>query len=305
MSKVEFKPKETKKSKEALKGYFDDEFLKCKNGCKHFDSCRKGFRKNKERTSFNDCIRIGKYYDTIINDKPLRILVIGIEGIFTEGQNFDKKNNGDFRLSNECNNHHIVGTLETLLRIYKAKDEVQEYWEDHMINKNDILYDSYALTNAFKCVFKSENTENNDEGPKNKKMFQNCFTHLIREIKELAPTIIITQGRWSDRYNNLFIKTLMNEEMFISQGKIKEAAADGYDNLGLYEFKYNNRPMYVLLSLHPARIRGNHDKLKAVQYKQLEYLRLNGVIPKESVLREYIIAHEKEELSDLTLNSEE
>lgn len=294
MSRVEFKPEETKKRIAKLKDYYDEHFKVCTNGCKNFEKCSNGFKKELVlRESFNDSIRVGKYYDTYVDGNPLRLLIVGIEVISKTGRTFEQKNKRPFRL-NECHNNHIVGTLETLLRIYGVDVNVQKNWKEHISVKNDLLYDSYALTNAFKCVFKTKENGDNKAGPKNRMMYDKCYEHLISELNILDPTIIITQGRWSDNYNNLLIETLKGSFAFIK--KIDEAAASGYDNLGLYEFEFNSHPMYVLLSLHPARIRYNDEKLKVVLNDQLEYLRMLKIIPQISVLKDYIHVHGNESI---------
>lgn len=260
-----FDREKTKKRMELLYKYYKENGLNsCDFKCEKKNECENSQKDHTKKQFNGGTAAVMPLYDTMFNDTPMRILVIGKETGYMKNspygtsKDFEENNKNVVNCINwDKKNNHIKGTLMILQYIFNIETEY--------------VYSSYALSNLLRCSFQDVDKFGNLSGTKDTKIMRNnCMVHLINEINILEPTIIITQGEWAIK-NQFFINTL--RQKFGEYNCLKMNANNKY---GLYKFN----KFYCITTHHPA-ILGNWVKNLAPDsvWPMIDYLRVLGVIP--------------------------
>ena len=187
----------TKKRIKLISTYFENNG--CKNNkfiCPNKTICKKSHQEIFGKAQFH---HIGKKYDLKINDKEIRIVIVG--------QEFGRKENFITLESNylekmECGedeykerNQHMKGTtnvLRLLFGIGLGTDHESEYLTFENGKKHH-LFDAFSLVNYLLCsaIGKNESMM----GKSNSIMRNNCQIHFKNIISILEPTILIVQSK--------------------------------------------------------------------------------------------------------------
>jgi hypothetical protein len=289
---------DTDSYKEAVRKYYEESIESHKFGCEHYESCKGKY----DFDSVRDSIKIGsRYGDFRWKDKgiekPLRTLVVGLEGI--DQSIFEEKNKVPFRLTPKST-IHIVGVLKTLMMLYNVypsgiddENVLKKKWMELKENGCDQLYDYYALANIFKCIFKTRDEMEGNHNAKrhNKDMKTNCPMHLVKEIELLKPTIVIlqsTKGSWGA------LSAIKNRWRTSEHIDIKLEQSHKHEHFGLYQFDTDQKDwgkFFLQIAYHPAS-RGKYTwRNYDVPYNLLpsiRYLRDKGIIPQENMWDEFV-----------------
>jgi len=251
----------TKQRRERLDKYFRDNVLGI-NGfcCRHYQHCRNSHSGLFYEGQLN---HLGNYYDTFVNGKPFRIIVVGQEygmppakvsiadrtsdilnyGLKTRFKKVDQ--------IHEPRNPHMRGTT-SVLRLLFGKGLGIDF-DDEFLNYSDgsscHIYDAFSLSNYLLCsaVAKGQGKK----GLSTSVMKSNCLEHFRKTLEILEPTIIIVQGKG---FWNSVIRAFDSSPTQISTE--------------LYESTINNSRVYSASFSHPS----SHNPYNWGWNEQTQYL---------------------------------
>lgn len=250
-----------------LNNYYNVEGLNaCSFHCSHYSECKESQKNSNIIKQFSGgTCALMPLYDISYNRIPLRILVIGKETAYMKNAEYGTSKDFHDNTLNVLNcinwykkNNHIKGTLMTLQYIFNTKSEY--------------VYSSYALTNLLRCSFQdSSRAESVSSVHDTKLMRDNCYCHLINELKILEPTLVIAQGEWSVKNGGLVDVLKHNYD-----GDVKCIMKNKTDKYGLYQVSN----FMCITSHHPA-ILGNWIKNLAPDslWPMIDYLKSIGYLP--------------------------
>lgn len=148
---------------------------------------------------------VGKHYDLEIDQRPMRIVLVGQEYGQTQQRVSLKERSERIALSGRkgfyggnSRNPHMRGTT-TMLRLLLGRDPGCDEEGEHLLDGH--LFDGFALVNYLLCTaLKEERTEKEDRGGAGKgysspTMRRNCGRHFLQTLEILEPTVIIAQGK--------------------------------------------------------------------------------------------------------------
>lgn len=171
-------PERSAQRKEALKELYARWFAG--DTCRHFAACSAKMRSECscfwEKNDFS--ARVGDYYDLYYNEMPIRILMIGKEGLSVQSQVRPPA-----RLMEKMNRHYSV-TFRTLKKMLN-------YWPRE--KSHDAVLQTYALTNMYSCAFKTKQGQTTGI-PNSDLQKVNCAALRREEIRILEPTIVVIQN---------------------------------------------------------------------------------------------------------------
>ena len=153
--------------------------LYCDGKCKNAKECENSIHmRSCENWIKNDwSAKIGDNYDLTINEKPVRILIIG-----KEGKSFSDCLTKPSRWWAEINRHYKL--------TYNLLKDIFSYWPKN--DADDIVLTMFALTNTYSCAFRRYKDQT--KGIKNSEIQRrNCSEIRREEIKILEPTLIVIQ----------------------------------------------------------------------------------------------------------------
>lgn len=178
--------------------------LYCDGKCKYAEECEDSVpMRSRENWIKNDwSAKIGDHYDLTINDKPVRILIIG-----KEGKSFSDCLTKPSRWWADMNRHYKM--------TYNLLKNVFSYWPTK--DADDIILTMFTLSNAYSCAFRRHKDQTT--GIKNTEIQRkNCSEIRKKEIEILEPTLIIIQydyltaGDLCSDATRLFGKVYYSEE---------------------------------------------------------------------------------------------
>ncbi len=171
--------------------------------CTHFDYCCKSHSGIFYKGQLH---HVGRHYDLAIDDKPLRIVVVGMAyggapaKVTMEDryhvvvvETGEKKGFGaDSGLP--ARNPHMRGTtslLRLLFGIPLGTDHAREYIQ---INNNEKchIFDAFALVNYLLCSAIAKDGGTTDKSTPT--MHQNCRGHFRQALMRLEPNVVVVQG---------------------------------------------------------------------------------------------------------------
>lgn len=237
----------------------------CDFRCCKYSTCEKSQNENTNKQFSGGTAAVMPFYDVMYNNIPIRVFVIGKETGYMKNmamgiaKDFETNNLIVLNCINwEKKNNHIKGTLSILQKIYNIKTKY--------------IYSSYALSNLLRCSFQTvEKFKNRSRTKDTQKMRDNCVEHLIKEIKILDPTIVITQGAWAIK-NNFFTNVL--KENFGNYSTVKLNESNG--KYGLYKFN----DFHCITTHHPARLEPWVKNLAPDSvWPMIDELHLSGCLP--------------------------
>src|SRR5947209_14113666 len=149
---------------------------------------------------------VGDHFDTFVDDKPLRIVVLGMSyGTSHEYHTLEKRtemirDNGQYCRARGASddfparNPHMSGTTYALRCVY-GLDLDQLAQETENIPTGDglsvHLFETFSLMNFLLCSATLNGSMRDNSTPQ---MRANCVAHLRRALEILQPTLIISQG---------------------------------------------------------------------------------------------------------------
>jgi uracil-DNA glycosylase len=217
-----------------LKEYMNSNVLKGKKfNCPHKRECKIAHEKRFGKKGIfakGQLHHIGHKYDLRINNKPIRIMIVGQEfGAkrcpITFEQNYDEKI-GDSKVEfmSKYKNNHMRGTVSALRLLFSkglGTDKESEYLNFSNGKECCHIYDAFSLVNYLLCsaICKGSGMA----GKSNSKMRKNCNHHFRNVLKILEPNIIIVQsmGFWN------WIKKSFNDEPISKTKYLFEAQING------------------------------------------------------------------------------
>lgn len=183
---------------------------------------------------------VGKKYDLIINNVPVRIMIVGQEwghdeSFLTLKQNYDSKIECGNKPFNK-RNPHMKGTTSILRLLFNKGLGIENELEKLNFKNGEVchIFDAFSLANFLICSALVEGK--GMAGYSTKKMKQNCQEHFKNTLDILEPNVIIVQGKgfWKWVYNSFNdIKLLQRSDV-------------------LYETKINNNPVIIASFTHPS-----------------------------------------------------
>ena len=206
--------------------------------CPNKTKCRKSHQGIFGKAQFH---HIGKKYDLKMNDKELRIVIVGQEFgcednfITLEGNYKGKMENGE-ELEYKGRNPHMRGTtnvLRLLFGIGLGTDHESEYLTFENGKKHH-FFDAFSLINYLLCS--AIGNDKSMRGKSNSIMRNNCQIHFKNIINILEPTILIVQskGYWK-----------WIENSFVNIKSISK-------KLPLYIAEINGKNVYIASFSHPS-----------------------------------------------------
>lgn len=210
---------------------------------------------------------VGRYYHLAINDKPFRIVVVGLSyghppARVTMEERYRMvvvKTGENMRFRSR--NPHMRGTtslLLLLLGIPLGTDHASEYIQ---INDGDKchIFDAFALVNYLLCSAVSKAGDRRDKSAET--MRQNCRKHFREALLRLEPTVVIVQGKkfWPDikksfdsvaaldkDYPSLY-KTQLGEREFLTAAFSHPSTPDSQHGWGI-----TDHDRYLLETVKPT-----------------------------------------------------
>jgi hypothetical protein len=179
--------------------------------CSYHDSCADSCRPG-DAFRTGTMSHVGRHFDLFVDDKPLRIVVVGQESGFpkdapewasgvTLAARYEQVHD-DSGLERHYyregehpgRNPHMRGTtsaLRVLLGQGLGTDYAGEFVHP-LKGKPFHIFDGFALVNRLLC---SAGSVNSSQGRPTATMFSNCTNHFSATLKILQPTIVILQGK--------------------------------------------------------------------------------------------------------------
>jgi len=171
--------------------------------CAHWSGCAGSIHAGCTFTE-GQLSHVGKNYDLLMGDEPLRIVVVGQEvggsgharvtlderyRLIHEGSGLEKRFSGD--RVHGGRNPHMRGTTLALRAIFGSPgtDHETEFLDMH--GERVHLFDCFALVNRLLC---SAHVRGTSTGQPTPTMFDNCERHFAATLEILQPTIVVIQG---------------------------------------------------------------------------------------------------------------
>lgn len=280
MSRNELNISSDKNSYEQIKNDLEKLYKSyyCSNNgaCKYYDDCLKAAQENnyEPKYNFNHAVRLGENYPLIVNDKEVRIVVIGKESL---EENTSVESPG--RLA--VNFDKIGGVNPHYRETYRILCKLMNYNWDFEKNENiekgnyrrrpDAALTAFALTNMYRCAF----GEYNKKGFKihrTDEQHKRCGEILRKEIEILKPTILLIQNA------DLKAKYIFPETNI---RKISEKNND--KGRLIYNFSSckdkDNNECYIIQTVHPTCYGRWYDFVNNYLTDVVNYLREKGALP--------------------------
>lgn len=257
-----------------LENLYKNEIYTCESKCIHYSDC---FKKAKEK-GYNDgwdsdyAAKVGKNYPLQINNKEIRIVIVGKEGLCNH-----KELMPPARLKGAYNHHY----RET----YKVLCEMLNYNWDSNGNRNkeegeyqerpDAVLTAFALTNTYRCAFKKKYEKKTKKGVKKAEAIyrteeQRCCIEILRkELDILKPTILFIQNA------GLTAENLYQGEIFHIHKK---------EENGIYDFsKHKDKGFYIIQTVHPTCYGRWYYFVKKCLSNIVDYLQKESVLPTNDI----------------------
>ena len=153
---------------------------------------------------------VGTHYDLMMDDRPLRIAVVGQE--YGNGPAFVSREDRTrdvvivtgygkrFRSdgTHEARNPHMRGTT-SLLRLLFGRQPGTDYTGEllNLDGKQVHLFEAFALTNFLLCsaIDAGQGTVGSKRGKSTSTIQKNCTRHFREVLRILEPTVVIAQGK--------------------------------------------------------------------------------------------------------------
>jgi hypothetical protein len=179
--------------------------------CSHEVDCRRSIRAG-DTFREGTMSHVGRHFDLVLDDTPLRIVVVGQESGFPkDAPELGTKVTMDARYTqvhdqtgvqqryyktkeHKGRNPHMRGTTSAL-RILMGTGAGYDYDGEviHPANGEPFhVYDGFALVNRLLCSASPQKSSNGRPTPT---MFNNCTGHFAATLRILEPTIVILQGK--------------------------------------------------------------------------------------------------------------
>ena len=202
---------------DALRTYMDANVLGPAGFCcASYDACRNSIREG-DRFFEGQLSHVGHRYDLQLNQRPLRVVVVGQEyavralgrGSKQGGVTLDERYamvhdaSGLSRYytdgAHRGRNPHMRGTTSAL-RVIFGKEPGAD-WDEEFIRTPEgdhfHIFDAFALINVLLC---SAGPEGRSLGRSTKLMRSNCLRHFAASMEILEPTILVLQGHGVQRW---------------------------------------------------------------------------------------------------------
>jgi uracil-DNA glycosylase len=187
----------TKKRVKCIRQYMNEKVLNNSGFiCSHYKNCKRSHPGNFYEGQLH---YIGKNYDLIVNNKPLRIMFVGqeiggidrhitLEQRYMDQMELGKKNYREW-------NSHMRGTTRALgLLLGKNLDiDEENKWINFSNNKKCHIWDTFALVDYLLCSALGE--DKRATGKSSTTMKNNCQEHFRKVLEILEPNVIIVQGK--------------------------------------------------------------------------------------------------------------
>jgi hypothetical protein len=195
---------------EALRSYMDEHVLGpggfC---CASFAACRASTRDD-DRFFEGQLSHVGGHYDLHLDDRPLRIVVVGQEygaprpgidpsriSLAERYRQVHDRSGLESRYSADGThphrNPHMRGTTSALRIIFGGHPGVA--WDEEFLEVADgerfHLFDAFSLVNVLLC---SNFPATRNTGASTKVMRRNCLRHFAMTMEILEPTLMVLQG---------------------------------------------------------------------------------------------------------------
>jgi hypothetical protein len=179
--------------------------------CPHADLCRSSIRSG-DRFYEGILSHVGRHFDLSIDDRPLRVVVVGQEPGHKASPDFkpehislderyravhDRAGIGRryyAQASHRGRNPHMRGTTSAL-RVLFGKGLGSDWDSEFLLAENGEgfhIFDAFALVNVLLC---SAHPPRPTAGTSTDVMRTNCLSHFEATIKILEPTTLILQGQ--------------------------------------------------------------------------------------------------------------
>lgn len=157
---------------------------------------------------------VGRRFDLLRDDKPLRVVVVGQEAASRKVTLEDRYRQVHDVTGRECRyyaeeghgprNPHMRGTTSAL-RVIFGKGLGSD-WDDEWVypakGKPFHIFDGFALVNRLLCF---AGPDDGVQGRATPTMARNCGRHLTETLSILEPTILILQGKAVTTWTNTIL----------------------------------------------------------------------------------------------------
>ena len=185
-----------------IERYMTENVMDVEFRCSHFGDCKSS---HPEQFYEGQLHHIGRYYDLLMDEQPLRAVVVGqeygykparvgcedrYEDILKSAHLSRFKAEGNFPQRNP----HMRGTTNVLRLLFGIPLGTDH--ESEFINIDGELvhiFDAFALINYLLCSAVSN--DGSSRGMATRTMKQNCKNHFREVMQVLAPSVVIVQGK--------------------------------------------------------------------------------------------------------------
>lgn len=198
-----------------LDRYVQDNLLRRgKFVCSHFDDCAAS-RRPGDIFEEGTMSHVGRHYDCLRGDKPLRVVVVGQEAAssrvtldarYTQVHDVTGRQHRYYAEPGfKARNPHMRGTTQALRTVFGlgiCADYDGEF-VDPVNGKPFHIFDEFALVNRLLCF---AGPPKSAQGRGTSMMYGNCSLHFAATMSILEPTIVILQGTDVTRWTKTVLK---------------------------------------------------------------------------------------------------
>lgn len=271
-----------------LENLYKNKFYICENKCIHYAYC---FEKAKEKGYIDGwdsdyAAKVGKNYPLQIDNKEIRIVVIGKEGL-----GWNDKLTPPAQLKGAYN-HHYRETYKVLCEMLNYNWNVEEKKnkiEDEFKNRPDEVLTAFTLTNTYRCSFakkylKEQKKKQNEDTEqyaytlyRTNSQNKHCIKILRRELEILNPTILFIQNAGLSA-NRIF------DDKGVYPNAVLKRICEKKDKKDQWSFTFSHyvnegNECYIIQTVHPTCYGRWYYFTENYLSKIIDYLREKNKLP--------------------------